>query len=201
MAYLIHLERLAADLKTVLPIRPDEWAAAIGAVDDLRLIGTEGEWEVQLFEEEKQEWQALFWPDALGGAYTKALLLFDDHTASSPRFVKAMQLANYLQAYISGEDGEFYYIPGWHTFFWSDSDELDDVSGDELLEYRQQFGSDVSNLRARLEELRTRTAVKQLLTGKLMPPRPQPPLWQQYGWLLWLGACVVLYLITHLFRS
>jgi hypothetical protein len=140
MASLIYLRRLDATLIETHSISQADWAACLSTLDDLRLVAQQDGQEVQFYHEDHQQWEPLFELTACGEACLKAAHLEED------RYVKAMQVAHCLNASLQGEEGECYYLPEWHDFFWQASEEVTEVSLDEVLVYREQYGVDTTDL-------------------------------------------------------
>lgn len=200
MADFLYLSRFAENLQTELPISRQDWEACIGAVEDVRLYDQEAPAQVQVYDEDSQHWEMLLWLNPDGTAYTHAGPFFGDEAGSGLRYTKAMQLARCLGACLHGQEDDFYYLPEWHSLFWNDSDEVDLVTLEEVLEYRQQYGPDLTQLRPRLAAIRAQHSTQeQLLTPPLRPAAASTTktFWQRYGWLLWLGLCALLYLVIR----
>jgi hypothetical protein len=197
MAYLIYLRRLD-DYDNQLPISTDEWAACATAIEAIR-ITDEGEYyEVQHYHEQQTEWSSLLWLDDDGNGFIKSVMLFDD--AEQSGYLKLLEVAIFLDAYLEGEAGELYYIPGWQRVFRNNTDEIGAVSPEELQAYKAAYGTDIQDLSERLVALRKKMAtVVPEVASPLTMPKPMLSWWQRYGWLLLPGASLLFYLVAHWF--
>ncbi|UOQ81778.1 hypothetical protein [Hymenobacter sp. 5414T-23] len=138
----------------------------------------------------------MFWLDERGCAHSNALHYFGQEDLEMSRHLKGMQIAQCLNTYISGEEGSFFYIPGWHSYFWNDTDELEAVSIDELLEYRRQYDDDAGNMAERLKAIRAAMEVQ--APPKLSTVSPSAPSRQSYQWLFWLMLLIAAYYLEQL---
>ncbi|UOQ55040.1 hypothetical protein [Hymenobacter cellulosivorans] len=200
MADFLYLSRFDENLQAELPIPSADWETCTETVPDVRLGGAETPGQVQVYDEDSQQWELLFWLNADGSAYTHARSFFGQEAGIGTRYSVAMQLAHCLGACLHGQEDDFYYVPEWHRFFWDESDELESVTLEEVREYRRQYGYDTAHLRPRLEAIRAQYRTQE----QLLPPATQRPaaaaktFWQRYTWLVWLGLCALFYLITRL---
>ena len=125
MAYEFHIERSAADEDSEpLPIRLEEWEAAVAATSGLRLyskgfyeatnpssgevirVGAK-EGDTEVFFPHESAWYPIFhWRASPGSALFKAS--FEPGDKSHPVWAAAIALASHLGATIRGDDGETY---------------------------------------------------------------------------------------------
>lgn len=151
MAAEVHLYRFDENLEErLIPLA--EWQSAIGDTEDVRLIETRGGFDVEAYEEDEDSWQLILLLDSSGRASSRLAHLLDGNGFV---LIKLMQLAQQVSAAISDEEGNFYYLPEWHDYFWN-ADELEPVvvTSDELASYKQQFGMDKQHIEERLTQIR-----------------------------------------------
>jgi hypothetical protein len=196
MAYLIYLRRLD-DYDNQLPISTDEWAACATVIEAIRITDEGEHYEVQHYHEQQTKWSSLLWLDDDGNGFIKSVVLFDDVEQSG--YLKLLEVAIFLDAYLEGEAGELYYIPGWQRVFWNNTDEIEAVSPEELQAYKAAYGTDLQDLSERLVTLRKKMAVVSEVANPLTMPKPRRSWWQRYGWLLLPGASLLFYLMAYWF--
>lgn len=197
MAYLIYLRRLDEE-GNQLPISTDEWAACATGIEAIRITDEVEHYEVQHYQEQQQEWQPLLWLDNDGNGFMKGLGLFDDKEYSG--YLKLLEVAIFLGAYVDGDAGELYYIPSWQPVFWTGTDEIEAVSPEELQAYKAAYGSSLEDIPRKLQLIREQlAAVSAVLPNPAVSREKSLTWWQRYGWLLLPGASLLFYLVAHWF--
>jgi hypothetical protein len=137
MAYEIHLSRYSEDLKTELPIQSEEWAACANALG-YRYVENDC---IEAHSYDLQGWFPIFWIDKTGDGNMKVSPLIKNNF-----YEKAIEIAQYLDAFIIGDEGEIYFLPYYGVLINDEDDDSDVLFFDELVRLKPQYGEDCKKI-------------------------------------------------------
>ncbi|MEI6411174.1 MAG: hypothetical protein WCR52_17430 [Bacteroidota bacterium] len=141
MAYEIHFSRRSDDLSTTLPITEAAWINCVETVEGIRL-GPDFPYNVEAYSEAEEDWIEIFWLGDDGNGSMKAPAFFSEPVY----YEKAIEMAAHLNAYIYGDEGEIYYLPGYGIIY--DDVEVDNpgLTFEQLAESLQEYGKDYEKI-------------------------------------------------------
>ena len=130
--------RFTENLANEIPILEEEWLKCTKEIDNIRFDKYSK--SIQTYYKEDQTWMPIFWISENGGS------MRDSGFFQRLNFEKAIDIAEYLKAYIYGDEGEIIYLPNFGVLFdESDADNIE-LNIEELQKYKPQFGDDFNRI-------------------------------------------------------
>jgi hypothetical protein len=137
MAYELNFSRYSEDLKTELPIQSEEWEACANALG-FRYVENDF---IEAYSYDLQGWFPIFWIDKTGDGNMKVNLLIKNNF-----YEKAIEIAQYLHAFILGDEGEIYFLPHYGVLINDEDDDSDVLFFDELVMLKPQYEEDYKKI-------------------------------------------------------
>ncbi len=194
MAYEIHLGRFSEDLQKV-PISKQEWRNCAEKLEGLRFIEGEFPESIETYSEQYQDWIPVFWISNDGSGFMRSSGFFQSEVS----YERAVQIATHLKAFVYGDEGEIYFLPGYGILYDDVERENPELNVEDLRRYKTAFGSDYKKIIATVAQEKLQ-AEKQAATGRRTAPIPaSKPKHQNKAWILLvalLAALAIIYLLV-----
>lgn len=194
MAYEIHLGRFSGDLQKV-PVSKQEWRNCAEKLAGLRFVEEGFPASIETYSEQYQDWIPVFWISDDGSGFMRASGFFQ----SDVSFERAIEIATLLQAFIYGDDGEIYFLPGYGAVIDDAERETSHLHFEEVRRYRNEFGNDYERIVAAAKQEKADRKRQAVPSGVATPIRASKPKHRSKKWMLvivLLAALTIIYLLV-----
>jgi hypothetical protein len=177
-----------------VPVSKQEWRNCAEKLAGLRFVEEGFPESIETYSEQYQDWIPVFWISDDGSGFMRASGFFQ----SDVSYERAIEMATFLKAYIYGDDGEVYFLPGYGTVIDDAERETPDLYFEDVRRYRNAFGNDYERIVAAAKQEKANRKKQAATSGVATPIRASKPKHRSKAWMLLvalLAALAIIYLI------